>query len=516
MTHPAHALRVAVSGTGSAAYPRQPPFDPSEQYPELPGAVRRSDSSNTVYAGVREALHLLGLDAPSFGTRDWNPLGTAVHPGDRVVVKPNMVRHFHGSGGSLDALVTHGSVVRAVLDYVVIALRGEGRITVGDSPLQYADFAATLSASGLERVVEEVRRYATVPIDLVDFRKERSEKRSGLIVSRVPNDGDPRGYRPVELNERSRFADVSVERSRKFRVTQFDPAAMARAHNSSRHAYLFPATILEADVLVNLPKLKTHRKAGITAAMKNLVGINGSKDWLPHHTAGARTDGGDEYLARCWRKATVGYLRDRIETTRSRAARRMIHGVEWLLKATGKVTPFPDDYWEGSWHGNDTLWRMVHDLHQVLYFADASGSLHDEPVRRYFAVVDAVIAGEGDGPMRPTPKAAALIVAGANPAAIDIVCSRLMGFDPHKIPLLANTLGNERPPSVPGLDAIQVVSSETRWQRPFDLARAESLKFRPPVGWEGAIELNACEGLLGEKHEKGARPGSRRGGSGAR
>jgi uncharacterized protein (DUF362 family) len=30
---------------------------------------------------------------------------------------------------------------------------------------------------------------------------------------------------------------------------------------------------LQADVFINLPKPKTHKRAGITGAMKNLVGI---------------------------------------------------------------------------------------------------------------------------------------------------------------------------------------------------------------------------------------------------
>jgi len=32
--------------------------------------------------------------------------------------------------------------------------------------------------------------------------------------------------------------------------------------------------------------LKLHRKAGITCALKNLIGINGNKEYLPHHRLG--------------------------------------------------------------------------------------------------------------------------------------------------------------------------------------------------------------------------------------
>ena len=38
----------------------------------------------------------------------------------------------------------------------------------------------------------------------------------------------------------------------------------------------------------SLPKLKTHKKAGITCALKNLIGINGNKEYLPHIASAAR------------------------------------------------------------------------------------------------------------------------------------------------------------------------------------------------------------------------------------
>jgi len=64
-----------------------------------------------------------------------------------------------------------------------------------------------------------------------------------------------------------------------------------RHHSGGRHACLSSGSAIRADVCVNLPKLKTHKKAGITCSLKNLVGINGDKNWLPHHTEGdPRTD----------------------------------------------------------------------------------------------------------------------------------------------------------------------------------------------------------------------------------
>jgi uncharacterized protein (DUF362 family) len=58
---------------------------------------------------------------------------------------------------------------------------------------------------------------------------------------------------------------------------------MAKTHHPGVHQYLVAKEVIEADIIINLPKLKTHRKAGVTCALKNLIGINGNKEYLPHH-----------------------------------------------------------------------------------------------------------------------------------------------------------------------------------------------------------------------------------------
>src|SRR5690606_12091736 len=94
----------------------------------------------------------------------------------------------------------------------------------------------------------------------------------------------------------------------------------------------------------------------------------------------------------------------------------------------------------GNWHGNDTTWRMCLDLNRILLYADADGRWHETPARRFFSLVDGVIAGEGNGPLDPTPKPVGVIVAGFNPVAVDMTCARLMGFDYRKIPLLRRAI----------------------------------------------------------------------------
>ena len=79
---------------------------------------------------------------------------------------------------------------------------------------------------------------------------------------------------------------IASDRRVDFRVTMYNPDLMRQTHGRGRHQYLIAREVIEADVVINVPKLKTHRKAGITGALKNLVGINGNKDYLPHHRLG--------------------------------------------------------------------------------------------------------------------------------------------------------------------------------------------------------------------------------------
>ena len=60
-------------------------------------------------------------------------------------------------------------------------------------------------------------------------------------------------------------------------------------------------TALQSDVFINLPKLKTHKKVGVTLNLKNLVGINGNKNWLPHYAIGSPEENGDQFPSKTTR-----------------------------------------------------------------------------------------------------------------------------------------------------------------------------------------------------------------------
>jgi uncharacterized protein (DUF362 family) len=473
-------------------YPQEPPYSPVVAFPEYPFAhstlADASDpAAGRVYSGVRQLLYQLRLDAAHFDTPVWNPLGELVQPGNTVVLKPNLVQHWHGWGWDIHSVITHGSVVRAVLDYVCIALRGCGRIIVGDAPLQTTDFAQVVQAAGLDGVVEFFAAQG-VPIGLIDFRQSQSTTAIDGVIVRHAAAGDPNGSTPVDLGTASWLQPIAPSHSR-YRVTNYDPAEMSRHHNLETNEYLIANSILRADVVINLPKMKTHRKVGMTGALKNLVGINAHKDWLPHHRQGARAEGGDEYREADRLKAVWSQLIDRQNAPHDPVTKRAYY---YSQRGLGVVVRWlqRDQYSEGSWYGNDTLWRTVLDLNRILYYAGQDGKLSTAQQKRVFCIVDGIVAGEGEGPLEPTAKPVGMLVGGANSATVDAVVARLMGFDYRQIPVIREAFK----PAVYPLaavtpEAIQVTSNSPVWNHLQLAAPGASLSFKPPAGWAGHIEL---------------------------
>jgi hypothetical protein len=139
---------------------------------------------------------------------------------------------------------------------------------------------------------------------------------------------------------------------------------------------------------------------------------------------------------------------------------------------------------EGSWEGNDTIWRTVLDLNQVLFYADRHGRLRDRPQRRYLAIVDGIIAGEGEGPLASTPRAAGLLVAGRDPVLVDVVAARAMGYAEGSVPMIARALAAAGRPLLPtsDVDALRLVVD----------GPAPTGTFVPPKTWPSLVRAPAA------------------------
>jgi uncharacterized protein (DUF362 family) len=132
--------------------------------------------------------------------------------GRSVLLKPNLVE-FDPQG----VVNTNPAVVAAAIE--AFRRLDAREITVAEGPGHRRDNEYLLHASGLQSVLDEHR---TQYVDL------NSDDVSALSLS-------------------SRFTSL-------------------------RHLY-FPQTVLKADLVVSMPKLKTHHWAGVTLSMKNMFGV---------------------------------------------------------------------------------------------------------------------------------------------------------------------------------------------------------------------------------------------------
>jgi len=482
---------VVAIEAAEARYPERPPFHPEVVYPESPFA-ERSGEPNPVYAAVRRAFEVAGFDSARSGTAGWNPLGWLVRPGDTVVLKPNLVKEAHPRDPEgWRYVLTHGSLIRALADYVVIALGGRGRIWLADAPQTDSSWEGIVRVLGLDALADFYRREG-VDFELVDLRREEWSHRDGVVFERRKLAGDPRGYVAFDLAEASEFA--GHHGGGRYYGADYVTREVNVHHTGGRHEYLISGSAIECDVFINLPKMKTHKKAGITCSLKNLVGINGDKNWLPHHTEGDPRTGGDEvpFLSPLHRveRAGVRLLR-KLALGLPRAGPRIFFGA----KQVGK-TAFGDTETivrSGNWWGNDTTWRMCLDLNKLLLYGNPDGSMRPPALgerKRTLSVVDGILAGEGRGPMNPDPVPARVVLLGTDFVAVDAACAVLMGFDVERLPIVREAFrARGWPITDVRLGAISLVSDRPDWNGRLEELDPRSLfEFEPHFGWKGAVE----------------------------
>ena len=132
--------------------------------------------------------------------------------GKRIVLKPNLVE-FDPAG----VINTHPAVIEAAIDS--FRSLGAGEVLVAEGPGHRRDSEYLLTASGIYDVIKEHRvRYVDLNTDDVRLTELRSD-----------------------------FTNL-------------------------RQLY-FPETLFNADLLVSMPKLKTHHWAGVTLSLKNMFGV---------------------------------------------------------------------------------------------------------------------------------------------------------------------------------------------------------------------------------------------------
>jgi uncharacterized protein (DUF362 family) len=497
--------RVFILKSDWTAYPT-PPFHPAEHFPELD--IEEIDKKNKIYGLVRETLYGLRMDRDNFGGPNWNPLGEIVKPGDKVVLKPNLVLDMHDGGRhGVEAMITHASILRPVIDYVLKASKGTARITICDASLQSASWDKMIKENYYQDLVVYFRNRG-VNIELLDLRIIQAYcNKYGGIEKTIKLPGDPRGYCVVDLGGDSCFGPI-LSHSEKLEITGYPSGTVAQHHNHKKNEYLISRTILESDVFINLPKMKTHRKAGVSLSLKNIIGINADKSWIAHHRRGSIRNGGDEFdtqplrfkvrlgLIHYLRRFRIGvlilqYFFSPLKGLISTIKNSLIQGRKYG-QASSSTSSRNNGYGivtEGSWYRNDTLWRTILDLNRCLFYADSNGELRPEKQRRYFTLLDGILGMKGEGPMEGTPKEAGCLVAAYSPVASDYVTASIMGMEPGKIPSIRECFKIQNYRLIDfGPEEIIVDSNFPFYKDLVHLDWKDSLKFMPPKNWQGHIE----------------------------
>lgn len=459
------------------------PFDPPQLLLEIP-FVKKADKYNLVYPVVRNLLMRLGMDKENIGKSNWNPFKTIVRPGNNVLIKPNLVTHRHYLGKDvLYSAVSHGSIIRPIIDYVFLALEGKGSIIIADNPVESTDFESLMEFTGIRSMVEELSKRRYCDVEVLDLRpRVLNEAKDGKFYyeSQI---GDPLGYVTINLGKESLFAEFDQDNSVHYytladhTVDHFNPrykgeSSTDKYHNSLTHVYIVSKSFLNADVIINIAKMKTHCKAGVTLALKNMIGMVYEKECMPHHRPGLPPKGDSfphyppaHYVAS---RKLYRRLRENLQIHRVpgfRSFRNLLQKKEILI---GQHVE------HGNWKGNDTIWRSILDLNRIAIYADKEGIMRDKPQRNYLAIIDGIIAQEGEGPMGGNPLVMSTIYGGFNPVVVDALAVKSMGLDYHLIKTLARAGDIKRWKLLPQDD----------FDLSFPTVEVPKHVFKMPKGWQ--------------------------------
>ncbi len=231
---------------GVQGYPDVPPFDPDTAYPEYPYPAEQVGipADNGCYRLVREALRL--FSPQGYGTPDWNPLGAVIRPGDRVLIKPNLVDDSAWRQGQ----ITHPAFLRPILDYAVKACQPGGQVILGEGPWAAGVFDRVVQNTGIQAMVEHLVQAHGAPILLLDLNKASRE------TTPLVDLGTTSALTLADLT----WLDAHYQ-------------SMQPDGDPGVGRYRIAPAVLQADVVISAPKVKVHCSGGATLTMKNMLGI---------------------------------------------------------------------------------------------------------------------------------------------------------------------------------------------------------------------------------------------------
>jgi uncharacterized protein (DUF362 family) len=416
-------------------------------------------------------------------------------PEAHVVLKPNWVQESHEYQAELWLpVITHPAILEATIKALSKIASSSVKISICDAPHTYANFKNILGRGNLEKRIDDCRKeLSNIHVEIIDLRREVWIRREEVVVDRRKNTDDPRSYVALNLGRDSLFYGFHGEGH--YYGADYDAVVVNEHHQGETQEYLIAGTPMKCDLFINLPKLKTHKKTGITCSLKNLVGINGDKNWLPHHTEGVPRNGGDEFPEKTLKNTLEGHVK--------KIGKQVMQEVpvigNWIFRkarSVGKAALGSSEsvVRNGNWIGNNTCWRMALDLNRALLYGNPDGTWRDhQEIKPYFTIVDGIVAGQGNGPICPDAADARALIAGENPAVVDAVCAQLMGFDPEDIPIVKNAFSAHRWPIGQGKIADIVVQDRSNGQDVAisDLPPLIDGGFIPHFGWTNLCHPSA-------------------------
>ncbi len=355
-------------------------------------------------------------------------LTEATISGKQVLLKPNWVKHSYYPQDDI-CLRTHDSFLIAVLELVLS--KKPAAVVIGDAPIQGCKWDEMLGNTFIDKVTSLSSAY-NIPVSIKDFRRVVFD----AATNKVEVECNPISeYVIFDVGKKSYLEPVTSSKNL-FRVSQYNPDNFTQTHRPGIHKYCISKEMFNADVVISLPKIKTHQKSGITGALKNIVGFNGDKDYLPHHRIGGAGADGDSYAG----NSRLRYLSELALDNAYRQKGKLLYKCWRRLASLLWKISFPQKnkhQLNGAWFGNDTTWRMVMDLNMVMVFGKKDGTLSDTPQRYLYNFCDGIIGGQGDGPLKPDPLNLGLICFSNDAAVTDTCMAELMGLSVGNIPLLA-------------------------------------------------------------------------------
>ena len=182
---------------------------PEASYPS-PG-----DSHAAISNALDRLGRLLGWAAPE---SRGGAFGAAIPDGAKVVVKPNWVLHQNQGPWGLEPLLTHASVIRAVVEEVLRARPSS--VVLGDAPIQNCNFACLLAETGIgEWAAELAVADALVQLGALLTKRGRLMGSAGLGI----------------------FSDPSA-RDRRRRTNSGDPTVAKKTSNGNAHEKTSPSS----------------------------------------------------------------------------------------------------------------------------------------------------------------------------------------------------------------------------------------------------------------------------------